>query len=362
MIELVKQILIVLFITSSLLSCNSSEELIYNLDSDNKPVETLKRARGRSVTDVLTFDSIEEADALLEAMLTIENSSQFYNQFILNGPINNKYINSLYEYMRIIEQIESGDSINAMSLFQQNANNLLNVYGEGSNMTVEPLALYDYRLLLNEDNYFIVDGRIYQLFDTLFITCPTEKHDELIEISQSPTELGRLITQLKTSPIPDSLGISRERNPYDDIYDLEYIYCYDQTSNIHNLKYEKVVNKHRMQVAIYADEHYVRFYKRHDLKTGYSIKNHTKWAGIWWIKNERINVDIYYIAQYARLFNTKTITIDSTYSIKKFYPSYAKVKNYPNTYLDINNYGISNVDFTISNQYMTITESNVRNN
>ena len=360
--KLAKQILFILFIINGLISCNSSEELITNLASDNKSNETVKRTRSRSTIDVLTFDSIAQADALLETMLTIDNSSQFYNQFILNGSVNNKYINSLYEYMRIIENIESGDSINAMSLFQENMNNMLNVYHEGNDITVEPLALYDYRLLLNEDDYFIVDGRVYQLFDTIFITCPIEKHDDLLDISQSPVEIKKLITDLKTTKIPDSLKISRVRNPNDDIYDLEYIYCYDRTSNIHNLQYEKIVNQHRMQVAIYADEHYYGFYGRHDLKTGYSIKSHTKWAGIWWIKNERINIDIKYIAQYALLFNTKTISINSTYSIKRFYPSYNKVKNYSGIHMNINNYGITNVDFTISNQHMEITEANIINN
>ena len=109
------------------------------------------------------------------------------------------------------------------------------------------------------------------------------------------------------------------------------------------------------------------FYNRHDLKTSYKVKSHHKWAGIWWIKNEWIDIDISYVALFKYGFISievvplwKTIPIDATYTTKGLCHSYKKIKSYPETNLGMVVENLYNIDFTISNQYMTITEEDFK--
>ena len=169
-----------------------------------------------------------------------------------------------------------------------------------------------------------------------------------------------LVGELKAEriEIPDTMMQARAWNSNDLIPDLEIIYVYEPTSGIHELNYEKIVGKHRMRVSINASEHYASFYERHDFKTEYKIRSHNKWAGIWWIKNEKLDIDISYLVEYALFFRTLELSVDHNYTTKGFYPSYKKSTSVPFTdEIYVNTYGINYVHFAISNQHMTITEA-----
>jgi hypothetical protein len=212
---------------------------------------------------------------------------------------------------------------------------------------------------VNEDNIFVVDDRVYHLFDTIFITCPTDRHSELLEMSKNRLQFMMLVEELKREPVDVPSIMQARVGIYDDLIpDLEIIYVYEPTSGIHELNYEKTIGKHRMRVSINASEHYASFYERHDFKTEYKIRSHNKWAGIWWIKNEKLDIDISYLVEYALLFRTLELSVDHNYTTKGFYPSYKKSTSVPFTdEIYVNTYGINYVYFTISNQYMTITNA-----
>lgn len=327
-----------------------------------------QKRSANSINHALIFDSLAQADSMLLAMQSIENATEFYNTYIRNSSIQNKYLTSIHEYLSILNTMAGGDTITAMLAFEALQDDLLNVYVDGEDTIVEPLSYYDYRCLVNEENVFVVNDRVYHLFDTLFISCPLEDHTELINISNDPLRFTMLINQLKTQheDIPSVPRALTNRGAF------ELIFAdWRQTENRENhvWKYEKTVDKYRMQVSIGAEAFYSTIFNRHDLKTMYMVKNHKKCLGIWWIKNELINVDINYLALFTygshhveEVSLSKSIAIDSTYTVKGFIPSYKRVISYPETYFGHITKNIYNLEFTISNPYMTITKLDIKRN
>lgn len=355
-----------------LYACSPTDELINIVENENTSIIPVRHLSGNTgISNAFSFDSIAEADAMLEAMQSVEDAESFYNTYISNSNVNNKYLNSIYEYMCMVESIEVGDSINALLALTENQDSLFNVYVEGGDTIVEPLSCFDYRCLVNEDSVFVVGDKAYHLFDTIFITCPINRHAELVEISRNPSRMQLLLDELKAErkEIEDTI-MTQNRALSLDISAFELIKI-DQRDASHRerntYKYERIVNKHRMQVFIYMEENYSSFYNRHDLKTSYNVKSHNKWAGIWWIKNEWIDIDISYVALFKYGFISievvplwKTIPIDATYTTKGLCHSYKKIKSYPETNLGMVVENLYNIDFTISNQYMTITEEDFK--
>jgi hypothetical protein len=356
---LTKQIFASLIMACGLLACSPTDELINESVIEPTNVKPMRRSAGNSVLNALTFDSIAQADAMLEAMQSIDNANVFYNTYISGNHVNNKYLTSIHEYLSILNSIDGGDTITARLAFEALQDSLFNVVIEDGDTIVEPLANFDYRCLVNEDNIFVVDDRVYHLFDTIFITCPTDRHSELLEMSKNRLQFMMLVEELKREPVDVPSIMQARVGIYDDLIpDLEIIYVYEPTSGIHELNYEKTIGKHRMRVSINASEHYASFYERHDFKTEYKIRSHNKWAGIWWIKNEKLDIDISYLVEYALLFRTLELSVDHNYTTKGFYPSYKKSTSVPFTdEIYVNTYGINYVYFTISNQYMTITNA-----
>lgn len=356
---LTKQIFASLIMACGLLACSPTDELINESVIEPTNVKPMRRSAGNSVLNALTFDSIAQADAMLEAMQSIDNANVFYNTYISGNHVNNKYLTSIHEYLSILNSIDGGDTITARLAFEALQDSLFNVVIEDGDTIVEPLANFDYRCLVNEDNIFVVGDRVYHLFDTIFITCPTDRHSELLEMSKNRLQFMMLVEELKREPVDVPSIMQARVGIYDDLIpDLEIIYVYEPTSGIHELNYEKTIGKHRMRVSINASEHYASFYERHDFKTEYKIRSHNKWAGIWWIKNEKLDIDISYLVEYALLFRTLELSVDHNYTTKGFYPSYKKSTSVPFTdEIYVNTYGINYVHFTISNQYMTITNA-----
>lgn len=356
---LTKQIFASLIVACGLLACSPTDELINESVIEPTNVKPMRRSAGNSVLNALTFDSIAQADAMLEAMQSIDNANVFYNTYISGNHVNNKYLTSIHEYLSILNSIDGGDTITARLAFEALQDSLFNVVIEDGDTIVEPLACFDYRCLVNEDNIFVVDDRIYHLFDTIFITCPIDRHSELLEMSKNRLQFMMLVEELKREPVDVPSIMQARVGIYDDLIpDLEIIYVYEPTSGIHELNYEKTIGKHRMRVSINASEHYASFYERHDFKTEYKIRSHNKWAGIWWIKHENLNIDIEYLVEYALFFRTLELSVDHNYTTKGLYPSYKKSTSVPFTdEIYVNTYGINHVHFAISNQYMTITEA-----
>ena len=370
--KFIKQNCFISLLICILYACSPTDELINIVENENTSIIPVRHLSGNTgISNAFSFDSIAEADAMLEAMQSVEDAESFYNTYISNSNVNNKYLNSIYEYMCMVESIEVGDSINALLALTENQNSLFNVYVEGGDTIVEPLSCFDYRCLVNEDSVFVVGDKAYHLFDTIFITCPINRHAELVEISRNPSRMQLLLDELKAErkEIEDTI-MTQNRALSLDISAFELIKI-DQRDASHRerntYKYERIVNKHRMQVFIYMEENYSSFYNRHDLKTSYKVKSHNKWAGIWWIKNEWIDIDISYVALFKYGFISievvplwKTIPIDATYTTKGLCHSYKKIKSYPETNLGMVVENLYNIDFTISNQYMTITEEDFK--
>lgn len=371
--KVIKQNCLILLLACILFACSPTEELINNVDTGTTSVmPQMRRLAGNAgISNAFSFDSIADADAMLDAMQSVEDAESFYNTYISNSNVNNKYLNSIYEYMSMVESIEAGDSVNALLALTENQDSLFNVYVDGGDTIVEPLSCFDYRCLVNEDDVFVVGDRAYHLFDTIFITCPINRHAELVEISKNRFRMQLLLDELKAErkEITDTIMMQNRALSLDisafELIDIDWRDASHRDRS--TFKYERIVNKHRMQVFIYTEEKYSSFYNRHDLKTGYKVKSHNKWAGIWWIKNEWINIDISYVAWFYYRFISievvplwKTIPIDATYTTKGLCHSYKRTNSYPETNLGTVLENIYNIDFTISNQYMTITEEDFK--
>lgn len=359
--NLTKQIFASIIMACSLLACSPTNDLINDTEEEAMVGKPMRRSAGGNIANALTFDSIAQVDAMLEAMQAVDDAETFYNTYLSNSNINNKYLTSIYEYLSILNKMDAGDSITAMLAFEALRDSMFNVYIDGTDTIAEPLACFDYRCLVNDDDIFVVDDRVYHLFDTIFITCPVDRHAELLEIANNRMRFAMLVAELKAEKIQFDSTMIQERGIYANslIPDLEIVYVYEPTSGIHELNYEKIVGKHRMRVSINASENYVRFYRRHDFKTKYQIRSHNKWAGIWWIKNEQLNIDIEYLVEYSIQFDMILLGVDYDYTTRGLYPSRTKPQSIGFTdEIYIHTYGITNVDFTISNQYMTITEEN----
>ena len=354
-----------LFLVFGLLSCTSTPDFLNEIDT--KSINRTPKRSASIINNALVFDSMEDAEATLAAMQTVDNANEFYNTYIRNSTVHNKYLTSIHEYISILNMMESGDSITALEALEALKDSLFNTHVEDEGTIVEPLSYFDYRCLVNEDDEFFVNDRVYHLFDTIFISCPIENRDELISISQNPLSLSLLISQLKrdSEDLPLMRGVPFSNNGVFELTFADWRHTNNRSNRIK--EYEKIVDKHRMRVFIGTEEYYSSLFDRHDLKTMYMIKSHKKCLGIWWIKNEFINVDIKYDAIFAygatnveMVPLSKSISIDSTYSIKGFTPSYKKVLSYPNSHFTYMSMRITNENFTISNPYMTITETNLK--
>ena len=363
--KVIKQNCLISLLACILFACSPTEELINNVDSGTTSVmPPMRRLAGNAgILNAFSFDSIAEADAMLEAMQSVEDAESFYNTYISNSNVNNKYLNSIYEYMCIVESIEAGDSINALLALTENQDSLFNMYIDGGDTIIEPLSCFDYRCLVNEDNVFVVGDRAYHLFDTIFITCPINRHAELVEISKNPFSMQLLLDELKAEKkeIEDTIMIKPRGLFLGFSEDLTVIYFLNTAGTICN-NYEKKVGKHKICVGIECYEGYQYRSNMHVLETRYRIKSHKKWLGIWWIKKLNTSIDINYNALYlcGNEYDRFLIPIDSTYSAKQFYHSYSTVISYPYQIQKIINMGPENVDFTITNPHLTITEDDYK--
>lgn len=208
---LTKQIFASLIVACGLLACSPTDELINEDVIDPTNVKPMRRSAGNSVLTALTFDSIAQADAMLEAMQSIDNANVFYNTYIHDNNVNNKYLTSIHEYLSILNSIDGGDTITARLAFEALQDSLFNVVIEDGDTLVEPLANFDYRCLVNEDDIFVVDDRVYHLFDTIFITCPVNRYVEFLEISKNRMQFAILVEELKAErvEIPDTMMQAR---------------------------------------------------------------------------------------------------------------------------------------------------------
>lgn len=361
--KFIKQYCFISLLACIFFACSPTEELINNVDSGTTSVmPQMRRLAGNAgISNAFSFDSIAEADAMLEAMQSVEDAESFYNTYISNSNVNNKYLNSIYEYMCIVESIEAGDSINALLALTENQDSLFNVYVDGGDTIVEPLSCFDYRCLVNEDNVFVVGDRAYHLFDTIFITCPITYHANLVEISQDSTRLAILIEDLKAEriEIPDTTMIqTRERNPDDGIADLDYVYACARTSTFHTLKYLRTENKHRMKVTISAHKRYVKYLNRTDLIAEHVARTYQKCLGIWWLSTEKLNLDIKYVAKFVRGWTIYPVEFDDAYTASSLAPAKKTIECHPWSNLVFCHYGLEGISFIISSKHMTITSDN----
>lgn len=364
--NLTKQIFASIIMACSLLACSPTNDLINDVKEEAMVGKPMRRSAGSNLLNALTLDSIAQADAMLEAMQAVDDAETFYNTYLSNN-VNNKYLNSIYEYMSIIEAIEEGDSVNAMFAFEALRDSMFNVYIEGNDTIAEPLANFDYRCLVNDDNVFVVDDRVYHLFDTIFITCPIDQHTELLEISKNKFRMQLLIADLKAEKKELSDTMMIKQRSVNSTADYDIVYLYPSTGKV-RYTFEKSVGKRRMQVLIDSEENYVKFLNRHDLKTKYTVKSHKKCLGIWWIQRVRTNIFITYDALFTYGSNVVELAPYNAYVhmrdnriVTAFYPSEDAINWYAFTKLPyICNEGLINIDFTISNPDLTITEADFK--
>ena len=361
--KFIKQNYSILLLACILFACSPTEELINNVDTGTTSVmPPMRRLAGNAgISNAFSFDSIAEADAMLEAMQSVEDAETFYNTYISNSNVSNKYLNSIYEYMCMVESIEAGDSINALTTLTENQDSLFNVYLEGGDTIVEPLSCFDYRCLVNEDNVFVVGDRAYHLFDTIFITCPITYYANLVEISQDSTRLAILIEDLKAEriEIPDTTMIqTRERNPDDGIADLDYVYACARTSTFHTFKYLRTENKHRMKVTISAHKRYVKYLNRTDLIAEHVIRTYQKCLGIWWLSTETLNIDMNYVAKFVNGMKIVPVAFNDVYTASSLAPAKKTIECHPWSNLVFCHYGLEGESFIISCKHMTITSDN----
>lgn len=357
--NILKQIYTYLIVVVCLLACTPTIDL-NEVESESTIIR--QRRSATSINNALVFDSIAQADALLEQMLSIDSAEVFYENYIQNFGINNRYLNSIYEYMCIWEEIEKGDSINALLALRENQGDLLNIYVDGTDTVVEPLSCFDYRCLVNDDDVFIVNDRVYCLFDSIFITCTVEKYPDLVEISNNPIMMRLLVEELKTEK-PDIPSISRTNIATD----FEIIILYPYTGKTRYI-FEKSVGKQRMQVIIDTEDKHIKYRNQHELKTKYMVKNHKKCLGIWWIQRLTTDVTIVYDAWFtygrygiAVIPDNLYVPMTDTCIVRKFYHSNYNIDDYPSLEIPyIRNNGIIHTDFTISNPYLTITEEDFK--
>lgn len=361
--NLLKLMYAYLILACSLLACTPTNDLINDLENESLVNNQMKRLVGNNITNALTFDSIAQADEILDAMKSIDDASVFYDTYIRNNNVHNKYLTSIHEYLGILNTMAIGDSITAMLALEALRDSLFNVFIEDGDTIVEPLANFDYRCLVNEDDIFIVGDRAYHLFDTIFVTCPIYRHSELVEISQNPYRLQLFIEELKAEQIKQFDTIKIQSRSGNSIADYEIMYFHPYTGKM-SYTYEKKVGKQRMQVIIDTEENYIKYLNRHDLKTKYTVKSHQKCLGIWWIQKVITDIDIKYDAWFTygsntieQIPNNLFVSMKDNRTVTQFYPSKDEVHCYPYTKIPyIHNDGIVRVDFTISNPYLTITE------
>ena len=371
--KLAKQICIGLVLSCTLLSCNQTEEINTDAESSHaKLLSTRCSVNNGNLSNALWFDSIAEANALLREMQSIDNAENFYNTYIDGFCITNKYINSIHEYLCLLEKVESGDVMETITQILNNKNGMFNIIVNGNDTIIEPLSYFDYRCLVNQDGLFVVDNIIYQLFDSVFITYPIDKYEKLIEIIKNPCEIAMLVNHLNTDSLSKSYSnemFQRSTFEYADIANsIDVVNTLTLAGKI-RYTFEKIVDKHRMQVIIDTEEDYVKFYDRHDLKTEYKIKSHKKNLGIWWVKNEDVAGDLYYEALFTYGSNSIEVVphriimpMEEYYDANGMLTSYDRVWSYPYTEIPyIANNGIINYHFTLSNAYLTITENDLIN-
>ena len=362
--SLVKLSCTYLILVCSLLACNPTSDFINDVEEESMVGKPMRRSAGSSVANALTFDSIAQADEILEAMQSIDNASEFYDTYIRNNNVSNKYLTSIHEYLSMLNNMDAGDTITALLALEALQDSLFNVVIEDGDTIVEPLSNYDYRCLVNEDNVFVVGDRVYHLFDTIFITCPISQHAHLVEISNNPMSMQLLLDELKTEKkeILDTTMIQHRGIAFGFSENLDVLYIIKLSGTI-CFNYEKRIGKHKMWVGIECYEKYKRLFNVHKLQTRYRIKSHTKWAGIWWIRRENTSINISYNALflYGEEARRLLIPIDTTYYAKQFYHSNESVISYPYQVPEIINMGPEYVDFTISNPHLTITENDFKN-
>lgn len=368
MTNLVKPIFASMIIVCSILACNPTDDFLNEVEKESMINKPMRRSAGISTVDALTFDSITQADAMLDAMQSVDNANVFYNTYIRDNDVNNKYLTSIHEYLSILNSIDGGDTITARLAFEALQDSLFSVVIEDGDTIVEPLANFDYRCLVNEDDIFVVDDRVYHLFDTMFITCPINQHAELMEISKNSFRMRLLVEELKAEKIAilDTTMIKQRSSNITADFDIIFLYPYTGKTRY---TYEKTAGKQRMQVIIDTEENHIKYLNRHDLKTKYTVKSHRKCLGIWWIQKLTTDIDIEYDAWFTYGSNSIEHVPDNLYvpmkdncTVRRFYHSEDEIQCYPFTKIPyIHNEGIIHTDFTISNPYLTITEADFKN-
>lgn len=302
----------------------------------------------------LVFENIQEVDAFLQKLqgMTSEELKQINNE-LFGGK--NKYLTSISIYVELNEMIDAGQD-ESMVLEQ------LQLYiNEGlikkENNEVSPLSYYDYRCLLDENNRFVVGNKYYQLVGDNFMVYPIAKTTDNADSLSFNSQIGNTYAVCNVEGTP----IAQTQN--DVIIYSDPFYLPDNFSAIKELTYLKEEGKHRMQVFITLEENYSKFYNRHDFISHYKIKSLNYWAGTWWIKQEYISVDfeientfVVYPARIDLLPSLYYINYHHQFTVEKYYPESGHTDSYPNTHFNLNDYGIQKVKFTITNQYMTITE------
>lgn len=301
----------------------------------------------------LVFENIQEVDAFLQKLqgMTSEELRQTNNK-LFGGK--NKYLTSISFYVELNEMIDAGQDESAV--LEQ-----LQLYiNEGlikkEDNEVSPLAYYDYRCLVDDENRFIVGDKYYQLVGDNFMVYPIAKTNTETDSQPLNSSIGNTYSICNCTGVPVTLSIGNIAGGTTS----------QGFSTDKELTYEKQVGNHKMYVYITLEESYSKFYNRHDLISHYKIKSLNYWAGTWWIKQEYIAVDIEIQNTFeGRIYKEDGMLMPGRlyylnyhhqFTVKKYYPESGHTDSYPDTNLNLNDYGIQKVKFTITNQYMTITE------
>ena len=90
--SLLKLLCAYLILACSLLACSPTNDFMNDVEEESMVNKPMRRSAGSNILNALTFDSIAQADAMLNEMQSIDNASEFYNTYICNSNVNNKYL------------------------------------------------------------------------------------------------------------------------------------------------------------------------------------------------------------------------------------------------------------------------------
>ena len=80
--KFIKQNCFISLLICILYACSPTDELINIVENENTSIIPVRHLSGNTgISNAFSFDSIAEADAMLEAMQSVEDAESFYKQF-----------------------------------------------------------------------------------------------------------------------------------------------------------------------------------------------------------------------------------------------------------------------------------------